>query len=244
MLHGNFSDFQGVYILLSSFYLSPFVHLDLLMIQGVCRVESFAMSLQYCLPNMVLILWLLVLYSFIRYHDQHLPLCPATCVLSPAYDLSTAKIFRDKVFKLHGISHKVISDQGPQFISSFMKELYSQLQIEGNPSTAYHPKTDGQTEWVNAWVEQYLRLYINHRQTDWSEWLSIAKFAHNQTTSSATNFSPFILNYGQQPRSGYAQKPKHRNPAASEFIEEMKSNQQVAKSALKMAAYNMKCFHN
>ena len=155
-----------------------------------------------------------------------------------------AKIFCDEVFKLHRIPHKVISDRGPQFISSFMKELYSQLQIEGNPSTAYHPETDGQTERVNAWVEQYLRLYVNHRQTDWSEWLSIAKFAHNQTTSSAMNFSLFILNYGQQPRSGYAQKPKHRNPAASEFIEEMKSTQQVAKSTLKMAAYDMKCFHD
>ena len=125
-----------------------------------------------------------------------------------------------------------------------MKELYSQLQIEGNPSTAYHPETDGQTERVNAWVEQYLRLYVNHRQTDWSEWLSIAEFAHNQMTSSATSFSPFILNYGQQPRSGYAQKPKHRNPTALEFIEEMKSTQQVAKSALKMAAYDMKRFHD
>ena len=125
-----------------------------------------------------------------------------------------------------------------------MKELYSQLQIEGNPSTAYHPETNGQTEWINAWVEQYLQLYINHRQTDWSEWLFIAEFAHNQTTSSATNFSPFILNYGQQPRSGYAQKPKHQNPAALEFIEEMKSNQQVAKSTLKMAAYDMKHFHD
>ena len=125
-----------------------------------------------------------------------------------------------------------------------MKELYSQLQIEGNPSTAYHPETDGQTERVNTWVEQYLRLYVNHCQTDWLEWLSIAEFAHNQTTSSATNFSPFILNYGQQPRSGYTQKPKHRNPVASEFIEEMKSTQQVAKSALKMAAYDMKHFHD
>ena len=118
------------------------------------------------------------------------------------------------------------------------------MQIEGNPSTAYHPETDGQTEWVNAWVEQYLQLYVNHQQTDWSEWLSIAKFAHNQTTSLATNFSLFILNYGQQPRSRYAQMLKHRNPMALEFIEEMKSNQQVAKSALKMAAYDMKHFHD
>ena len=38
-----------------------------------------------------------------------------------------AKIFRDEIFKLHGIPKKVISDQGPQFVLSFMKELYSQL---------------------------------------------------------------------------------------------------------------------
>ena len=56
------------------------------------------------------------------------------------------KIFRNEIFKLHGIPHKVISDWGPQFVSSFMKELSSQLQIEGNPSTAYHPETDGQME--------------------------------------------------------------------------------------------------
>ena len=62
-----------------------------------------------------------------------------------------AKIFRDEIFKLHSIPKKVISDQGPQFASSFMKELYSQLQIEGNPSTAYHPETDGQTKRINVW---------------------------------------------------------------------------------------------
>ena len=55
----------------------------------ICRVESFATSLQYCLPNTVLILWLLVLYSFVRYHDQHLPLRPAARAPPPAYDLST-----------------------------------------------------------------------------------------------------------------------------------------------------------
>ena len=64
-----------------------------------------------------------------------------------------AKIFRDEIFKLHSIPKKMISDWGPQFVLSFMKELYSQLQIEGNPSTVYHPEIDGQTERINAWVK-------------------------------------------------------------------------------------------
>ena len=109
---------------------------------------------------------------------------------------------------------------------------------------AYHPETDGQTERVNAWVEQYLQIYINHRQTNWVEWLAIAEFAHNQTSTSTTKYSLFLLNYGHQPRSRYAQKTKERNPAAREFIKEMNTTRQIAESALKMANYDMKWFHD
>ena len=165
-------------------------------------------------------------------------------ILTKITSQGMAKIFRDEIFKLHDIPKKVISDWGPQFISSFMKELYSQLQIEGNPSTTYHPETNGQTERINAWVEQYLCIYINHWQSNWIKWLSIVKFAHNQTSSSATTFSPFLLNYRQQPQSGFTQKGKERNPVANKFVEEMKSTQQIAKSALKMASYDMKWFYD
>ena len=73
-----------------------------------------------------------------------------------------AQIFHDHVFKLHGTPKKVISDRGSQFVSSFMKDLYTLLKIEANPSMAYHPQTDGQTERYNAQIEQYLRIYTNH----------------------------------------------------------------------------------
>jgi len=61
----------------------------------------------------------------------------------------------------------------------FMKELCSRLGVERNPSTAYHPQTDGQTERVNQELKKYLRLYCNYRQNDWAEWLSIAEFSYN-----------------------------------------------------------------
>jgi len=80
-----------------------------------------------------------------------------------------AKTSWDRVFKDVGVPQKVISDQGPQFVSRFIKELCSQLGVERNPSTAYHPQTDGQTERVNQELEQYLRLYCNYRQNDWAE---------------------------------------------------------------------------
>ncbi|OCB89288.1 hypothetical protein A7U60_g3544 [Sanghuangporus baumii] len=87
-----------------------------------------------------------------------------------------ARIYRDHVFRLHGLPRKIIHDRGVQFDAKMMKELYKLLHIEGNPSTAYHPQTDGQTERVNQELEQYLRLYVNYRQSDWADWLALAEF--------------------------------------------------------------------
>ena len=64
-----------------------------------------------------------------------------------------AHLYRDHVFCLHSILQKVIHDQGTQFASSFIKDLYHLLKITGNPSTAYHLQTDRQTERTNQEVE-------------------------------------------------------------------------------------------
>ena len=60
-----------------------------------------------------------------------------------------------------------------------MTELYKLLEIEGNPSTAYHLQTDGQTERMNQEIEQYLRIFVNYKQSDWADWLALAEFSYN-----------------------------------------------------------------
>jgi hypothetical protein len=82
-------------------------------------------------------------------------------------------------------------------MAQFMRDLHKLTGVVGNLSTAYHPQTDGQTECMNQEVEQYLRLFVNHRQTDWSEWLSCAEFSYNDKVQSSTGFSPFFVNYGR-----------------------------------------------
>ena len=73
-----------------------------------------------------------------------------------------AECFRDHVWNKHGIPRKVISDRGPQFVSQFMKDLYSLTGTEGNPSTAYHPETDGQSERMVQEIKQYLKLFVDY----------------------------------------------------------------------------------
>ena len=78
-------------------------------------------------------------------------------------------LFRDNVWKLHGLPESIISDQGPQFVAGIMQELNKMLGIESKLLMAFHPQTDRQTRRVNQELEQYLRMFIDHRQEQWPE---------------------------------------------------------------------------
>ena len=73
-----------------------------------------------------------------------------------------AQLFRDNIWKLHGLPDSIISDRGPQFVAGIMKELNRMLGIETKLSTVFYPQTDGQTERMNQELEQYLRMFIDH----------------------------------------------------------------------------------
>jgi hypothetical protein len=83
-----------------------------------------------------------------------------------------------------------------------MEALNHLLRIQANPSMAYHPQTDGQTEHVNQEVEQYLCIFVNYHQDDWADWLSLAKFSHNDKANDSMHYLPFYLNWGCHPRKG------------------------------------------
>ena len=76
------------------------------------------------------------------------------------------------------------------------------LEIETRLSTAFHPQTDGQMEWMNQELEQYLRFFMEHWQKDWPEWLVLAEFAVNNKAHTATKVLPFMTNYGRELRMG------------------------------------------
>jgi len=63
----------------------------------------------------------------------------------------------------------MISNRGPQFAARLMEELNEMLEIEMKLSTAFHPQTGRQTERTNQELEQYLRMCIDYRQSNWLE---------------------------------------------------------------------------
>ena len=55
-----------------------------------------------------------------------------------------ARLFRDNMWKLHGLPESVVLDRRPQFVAELTKELNQMLGIKTKLSTVFHPQMDGQ----------------------------------------------------------------------------------------------------
>ena len=151
-----------------------------------------------------------------------------------------ARLFRNNVWKLHSLPESIISDRGPQFTAGLMQELNEMLGIKSKLSTAFHPQTDRQTERINQELGQYLRMFIDHRQEQWPEWLGMAELAYNNKAHLSTRTSPFKANYRQDPRMGFEGRKKGKYARAEKFVEKMKEIQEEAKAALRKAQEDMR----
>jgi len=67
-----------------------------------------------------------------------------------------AWLFRNHIWKLHGLPEEFINNQGTQFVSNLTHSLSQLLKIRITASTTYHLQMDGQTEWVYQEVKQFL----------------------------------------------------------------------------------------
>jgi len=150
---------------------------------------------------------------------RHLIPCRDTCA---APDL--AKLFLDNIFRLYGLLDSTVSDRGLQFVAHFWQNLCEILGVSSRLSTAYHPQTDGQSEHMNAIMEQYLQAYVNYQQDNWVSLLPTCEFAANNSFLESTKSTPFMATYGWHPRFVDSLAPSVKtqpNPLANTFATQM-----------------------
>ena len=133
-----------------------------------------------------------------------------------------------------------MSDRGSQFAAELTKELNRMLGIEMRLSTAFYPQTDGQTEWMNQELEQYLQFFMDHRQKNWPEWLALAEFAVNNKVYMATKVSSLMTNYRRELRMRGDIRKRGKVEKATKFVERMKKVYEEAGVVLKKVQEDMK----
>jgi len=75
---------------------------------------------------------------------------------------------------------------------------------------------------MNQELEQYLYMFIDHRQEQWPEWLGMVEFAYNNKVYTGTKVSPFKANLEQDPQMGFELRKKGKYEGVERFVERIR----------------------
>jgi hypothetical protein len=134
---------------------------------------------------------------------------------------SMAQLYIQWVYRFGHTPETIISDRGPQFVSSFWNEFCRIIGVKIKLSTAYHKETDGQTEVMNRYIDQRLRPFVTYFQDNWSELIPIMDRVQMTLPHSTIGMAPYQLKYGVEPRNSWDWKsPKPATPLEKLNIKE------------------------
>ena len=105
-----------------------------------------------------------------------------------------------KVFSWVGVPQEILTDQGSNFTSQLLAELYRLLHVHPIRTSPYHPQTDGLVERFNQTLKAMLRKTATREGKDWDKLLPYVLFAYREVPQASTGFSPFELLYGRDVR--------------------------------------------
>ena len=129
-----------------------------------------------------------------------------------------ANIFILHVFSKHGVPSHVTCDRGSEFISCFFCSLGQALDMKIHFTSGYHPEGDGQTKRLNQTFEQYLRIFCNYQQDNWSSLLPLGEFAYNNVPVASTGVSLFFTNKGYHPNITVYPKCELASQCTHEYV--------------------------
>ena len=105
-----------------------------------------------------------------------------------------------KMFSRVGSPQEILTDQGSNFTSQLLAELYRLLHIRPIRTSPYHPQTDGLVERFNQTLKSMLRKVATQEGEAWDKLIPYVLFAYREVPQSSTRFSPFELLYGREVR--------------------------------------------
>ena len=105
-----------------------------------------------------------------------------------------------KIFSRVGVPQEILTDQGTNFTSQLLVELYNMLHVQPIRTTPFHPQTDGLVERFNQTLKLMLKKTLVKEGKDWDKLLPYLLFAYREVPQASTGFSPFELLYGHSVR--------------------------------------------
>ena len=143
------------------------------------------------------------------------------------------RLFQNNIWKLYGLPESIIIDRGVQFAAGIIKEMNNILEINTKLSIAYYLQIDRQTERMNQDLEQYLRMFIDHRQEQQSDWLVTVEFAYNNKVQTSIKVSLFKANNRQDLCMAFEMRKKGKFKKVEELVTRIKKVYEEARAVLR-----------
>nr|GEV35085.1 putative reverse transcriptase domain-containing protein [Tanacetum cinerariifolium] len=103
------------------------------------------------------------------------------------------KLYMKEVVTRHGVSFSIIFDRDGRFTSLFWQAPRKALGTRLDMSTAYHPKTDGQSERTIQTLEDMLRACVLDFGKNWDRHLPLVEFSYNNKVGDAQLTGPEVI---------------------------------------------------
>ena len=120
-------------------------------------------------------------------------------------------------------------------MSNFFQSLGTALDMQLHFTSGYHSEDDGQTERTNQTLKQYLCVYCNYQQDNWSKLLPLAEFAYNNALSATTGVSPFFANKRYHPNITVHPEHDIASSRACNFAVDLNELQNTLKTEIAVA---------
>ncbi|GJS76860.1 putative reverse transcriptase domain-containing protein [Tanacetum coccineum] len=92
-----------------------------------------------------------------------------------------ARLYLNEIVARYGVPISIISNRDSRFTSRFWQSMQEALGTHLDMSTAYHPKTDGQSERTIQTLEDMLRACILDFEGSWDVHLPSVEFSYNNS---------------------------------------------------------------
>ncbi|GJR57888.1 putative reverse transcriptase domain-containing protein [Tanacetum coccineum] len=109
-----------------------------------------------------------------------------------------ARLYLNRIVARHGIPASIICDRDGRFTSNFWRSFQKALGTDISMSTAYHPKTDGQSERTIQTLEDMLRACVIDFGKGWVKHLPLAEFSYNNSYHASIKAAPYEALYGRK----------------------------------------------
>ena len=108
--------------------------------------------------------------------------------------------FTDEILTRHGSINKVITDNGKNFCSKFMENVFLLTGTQHIKTTPYNPTANGTAEKACSTVKRMLKHYVDPSLSNWDILLPKVTFCYNISQHKSTKIAPFTLLYGREPK--------------------------------------------